>query len=70
MTAFGGAAHAHCARWVQERRSEVLPLPSMVARIERNIVINPAHPEYRKINHGLHQPVWWDERPFGAGEGD
>ncbi len=66
----GGAARAHVARWVQERRSAILLVPSIVARIERNIVINPAHPEFRKISHGLHEPVWWDERLFGAGEID
>jgi len=39
-------------------------VPSYVVRIERNIVINPDHPESRHIRHGLHAPVWWDSRLF------
>jgi RES domain-containing protein len=35
-----------------------------VARIENNILINPEHPEFPRITHGLHQPVWWDLRLF------
>jgi RES domain-containing protein len=52
-------------RWIVERRTAVLIVPSAVARMERNILINPAHPDFRHIRAGLHQPVWWDERLFG-----
>ena len=34
-------------------------------RPERNILINPLHPEFPKITTSLHQPVWWDSRLFG-----
>jgi len=51
-------------QWVLERRSAVLFVPSFVARIERNIVINPAHPESARIEHSLAQPIWWDQRLF------
>lgn len=50
--------------WVGERRSALLIVPSVVARIERNILINPAHEEFAAIAYGLHQPVWWDARLF------
>lgn len=52
------------AAWVAEQRSAVLVVPSVVARMERNLLINPAHPDIAGIRHGLHQPVWWDERLF------
>ena len=53
------------AAWITERRSAILLVPSIVARMERNIVINPAHPEFGLIETTLHEPVSWDERLFG-----
>lgn len=52
--------------WCRERRSLLLFVPSVVARVERNIVINPAHPEFARIGVSLHEPVHWDRRLFGA----
>jgi RES domain-containing protein len=52
-------------RWQRERRSAVLLVPSVVARVECNVLINPQHPQFPAITHGLHQPVWWDARLFG-----
>ena len=52
-------------RWYAERRSAVLFVPSVVARAERNIVINATHDEFPRIKPGLETPVWWDERLFG-----
>lgn len=51
-------------QWQVERRSLLLFVPSFVARIERNILINPEHPEFPRITHDLAQPVWWDARLF------
>lgn len=52
--------------WSRERRSAVLIVPSVVARLDHNILINPAHPQFRTITAGLHHPVFWDHRLFGA----
>ncbi|WP_027687214.1 RES family NAD+ phosphorylase [Rhizobium leguminosarum] len=52
-------------RWCQEKRSAILLVPSVVARVDRNILINPAHPEFPSITTSLHQPVFWDRRLFG-----
>ncbi len=52
--------------WCVERRSVVLIVPSVVARLDNNILVNPAHPEFSSITAGLHQPVYWDRRLFGA----
>jgi len=54
----------HGERWQVERRSLLLFVPSVVARLERNILINPEHPEFRRTHHDLAQPVWWDSRLF------
>jgi RES domain-containing protein len=48
-----------------EKPSLILLTPSVVARVDRNVLINPQHPEFPRVTHGLHQPVWWDERLFG-----
>ena len=50
--------------WLAEARSLILLVPSVVARMERNVLINPAHPEFAAITTGLHQPIWWDKRLF------
>jgi RES domain-containing protein len=51
--------------WQKSRRSLLLIVPSVVARIERNFLLNPEHPEFAEVLHGLHKPVWWDARLFG-----
>lgn len=50
--------------WFDERRSALLFVPSIPARIERNILINPHHPDAKNITHSLPKPVWWDERLY------
>jgi RES domain-containing protein len=54
-------------RWCLERRSVILLVPSIVARPDTNVLINPAHPEFSSLRASLHQPVYWDRRLFGAG---
>ena len=58
-------AKAFGEAWALQRRSVVLIVPSLVARMEKNVLINPAHPEAARIRTSLHQPVWWDRRLFG-----
>jgi len=50
--------------WYQEQRSALLLVPSIPARIERNILINPTHPAAAGITDELPEPVWWDERLY------
>lgn len=52
--------------WCRQRRSLVLLVPSVVARLDRNVLINPAHPEFSRLETSLHEPVYWDRRLFGA----
>ena len=50
--------------WLQSARSAILVIPSVVARMERNVLINPAHSDFVRIHPDLHQSVWWDSRLF------
>jgi len=52
--------------WCLVKRSLILVVPSVVARVEHNVLINPAHPEFRHITTTLHEPVFWDRRLFGS----
>lgn len=60
------ASQSFGERWHREGRSLVLIVPSVVARLDRNVLINPDHPEFFEVGHSLHQPVWWDRRLFGS----
>jgi RES domain-containing protein len=48
--------------WYDEGRSAVLIVPSVVARRERNILINQEHADFARIKASPPQPVRWDER--------
>lgn len=61
------AARPVGARWYAERRSAILIVPSFVARMECNVLINIAHREVARIAPGLEQPVTWDARLFAGG---
>ena len=61
-----GAARAAGRTWYERGEACLLVVPSVVARMERNLVINSAHPDFRRIEVGLETPVWWDERLFEA----
>lgn len=50
--------------WQKSRRSLLLFVPSVVARPDRNILINPHHPDFGKIETSLHKPIFWDKRLF------
>ncbi len=52
--------------WQRSMRTAILLVPSVVARMDRNILINLDHSEAGAISHSLHQPVWWDARLYGG----
>lgn len=55
-------ARAFGSRWIADKRSAILIVPSYVARVETNVLINPAHVDAKAIKRGLETPVWWDKR--------
>jgi RES domain-containing protein len=59
------ATRAFGDRWLEERRSAVLLVPSFVTRgRERNVLINPEHRQFGAIKATKPQNVAWDERLF------
>ena len=60
----GEAARRFGRQWYVENRSAILIVPSVVARMERNLVINGRHADYEGLTVGLETPVWWDQRLF------
>ncbi len=60
----GEAARRFAHGWYGEARSVALLVPSVVARMEQNAIINADHAEFTAIKPGLETPVWWDHRLF------
>ncbi|WP_299640722.1 RES domain-containing protein [uncultured Tateyamaria sp.] len=60
----GEAARKFGRSWYAEKRSAILIVPSVVARMENNVVFNALHPDFKLITTGLETPIWWDERLF------
>jgi RES domain-containing protein len=52
--------------WIQQGRSAVLGAPSVVARKEGSLLINPQHPDCAGIFAGTPEAVDWDARLFGS----
>ncbi|MBI5717588.1 MAG: RES domain-containing protein [Burkholderiales bacterium] len=50
--------------WLRARRTAVLVVPSVVARREGNVLLNPQHADFKKIVAGSPEPVVWDTRLF------
>jgi RES domain-containing protein len=48
--------------WVKESRSVLLKVPSVVIQEECNYLINPVHPDFRKIAIGKAEPLSFDKR--------
>jgi RES domain-containing protein len=48
--------------WVQEARSAVLELPSVIIPEEPNFLLNPAHPDFSEIKIGKAKPFSFDPR--------
>ena len=51
-------------RWLKEARSAVLLVPSVVAKLEWNAIVNPVHPDATRILVAKNQQVIWDQRLF------
>ena len=54
------------AEWVQARRSVALRVPSVVVPGEFNYLLNPAHPDFKKIVIGKPEPFTFDPRLLGS----
>jgi RES domain-containing protein len=50
--------------WLKEARSAILLVPSVVARLEWNALVNPSHPDAAHLNLSASEKVVWDRRLF------
>jgi RES domain-containing protein len=49
-------------RWASERRSAVLRVPSALVPRESNYLLNPSHPDFRRLVIGAPEPCTFDSR--------
>ena len=54
-------------KWAEQQRSAVLEVPSVVVPEEFNYMLNPAHPDFRKIRIGQPVVYHFDPRLAKAG---
>lgn len=52
-------------RWVQEQRSAVLALPSVISPADRNFLLNPEHRDFKRIRIALPVVYQFDPRLRG-----
>ncbi len=50
--------------WLERAPTAVLRVPSVVFDVERNVLVNPGHADFRRIKLVGIEPVRWDERLF------
>lgn len=58
----GAASQQFGDRWLDDARSAVLRVPSVVVPTEYNYLINPAHPDFRRLEIGVPTPAPLDPR--------
>lgn len=51
-------------QWIKEVRSAILIMPSVIAKLDRNALVNPLHPDAEKLIISEPQKVIWDKRLF------
>ena len=49
-------------RWIAERRSAILQLPSAIVQAESNYLLNPQHPDFRSVVIARAEPFELDSR--------
>lgn len=58
------AARLFGDQWLHEARSAVLVVPSVIAKLEWNALVNPLHPDFGKLVVSRPEKVVWDKRLF------
>jgi len=56
------ASQAFGAEWIQSQRSVALRVPSVVVPGEFNYLLNPAHPDFKRVKIGKPEPFSFDPR--------
>lgn len=51
-------------QWLEDSRTVALIVPSVISQHDSNILINPKHSDFGKIQFSDHRVVKWDDRLF------
>ena len=51
-------------QWLKEGRAAVLIVPSVIARLDRNALVNPLHPDANQLMVTAPEKIIWDKRLF------
>jgi RES domain-containing protein len=51
-------------QWLSEARSAILLVPSVIAKLEWNALVNPLHPDAARLILSAPEDVIWDKRLF------
>jgi RES domain-containing protein len=51
--------------WLSEMSSLVLIVPSAINSLDKNLLLNPEHPEMKNLNIEIGRPFQFDPRMFG-----
>lgn len=54
-------------QWLREERTAILIVPSVIARLDANALVNPNHPDAGKLIVSHPEKIGWDKRLFGKG---
>lgn len=49
-------------KWLAERETAILKVPSAIIDLEYNYLLNPAHPDFRQIKVAAIKPFTFDSR--------
>ena len=58
------SARAFGDQWLKEGRAAVLIVPSVIARLDRNALVNPLHPNANQLMVTAPEKIIWDKRLF------
>jgi len=51
-------------QWLSEARTALLIVPSVIARLDNNVLVNPLHPDANKLTASAPKEIIWDKRLF------
>ena len=55
-------SRAYGDRWLAERRTGILLVPSVIVPIEHHVLINPSHADFAQVVASVPRNVNWDKR--------
>lgn len=59
-----GSARKFGDQWLSEARTALLVIPSVIARLDKNVLVNPFHPDANKLLVSAPKDIIWDKRLF------